>query len=396
MTLSMELSPELVDYATQLEEWAVAVGRPLARDADTRHARPDDWSRILDSCPVPLGRAGRGADDALPEVPDGKWIQALAFHESLNYGDTWMFGSLGNGIGHLVVEAMGTPEQVSRWYDPVVRDGICTGFGLTEPQFGSDTSLVATSARRDGACWVLNGVKLYCSQAAIADYTTIFATTDPSAGPEAIAAFVVPRSTPGFVIVKENEEKLGMRSWMTSQLSLEDCAVPLENMLGCSADGQLATRRSGRGGALAALNNNRPNMAAIAVGLARASLDVAHDELLSRRFGFTTQRWATVEQEIATMRAAVDRGRRMTYRAQDLVQRGTPDRTISAMGKAYAPETAERVIRRCMQLLGPDGSSHDLLLEKWWRDCKILDIFEGTGQIQRLLIARGLMGKAAG
>ncbi|MFG2039846.1 acyl-CoA dehydrogenase family protein [Dactylosporangium sp. NPDC048998] len=396
MTLSMEVSPELAKYGQQLEEWAVAVGRLYAREADTRHARPDNWSEILDTCPVPLGRAGKGEADALPRVPDGEWIRALVFHESLNYGDPWMYGSVGNGIGHLVVEAMGTPEQIERWYDPVVRDGTCTGFALTEPQFGSDTSLVATTARRDGDMWVLSGVKLYCSQGAIADYTTVFATTDRDQGPAAIKAFVVPRETRGYVVVKENEEKLGMRSWMTSQLAFDECAIPLENMLGCGPDGEGSPRQSGRGGALAALNNNRPNMAAIAVGLARASLDVAGQELKSRSLGFTPQRWAAVQRELALMRTAIDRGRRMAYRSQDAVQRGRPDRAISAMGKAYAPETAERVIRRCMQLLGPDGTSQDLLIEKWWRDCKILDIFEGTGQIQRLLIARGLMGRAAG
>jgi acyl-CoA dehydrogenase len=119
-------------------------------------------------------------------------------------------------------------------------------------------------------------------------------------------------------------------------------------------------------------------------------------ELESRKGGFTASRWRSITDSVAVMTLALERSKRMILTSQDLVDRKIPDRSVTAMAKAYAPETAERIIRRCMQLLGPDGTSEDLLLEKWYRDVKILDIFEGTGQIQRLIIGRGLMGRAAG
>ena len=224
----------------------------------------------------------------------------------------------------------------------------------------------------------------------------MFATIDKSLGAKGINAFVVPADTPGFNIVKPNEDKLGITSWSTTELLFENCRVPLENRLGYDSAGNHVGNVGGQAGALAALSTNRPNMSMMAIGVAKASVDIAEGILRSRRDGFTSQRWDVVENDLRRMRLALERGHRACLNAMYLVDQGQVDRMWPAIGKGYPPQTCERVIRRCMQLLGPEGASKDLLLEKWYRDVKIMDIFEGSGQVQRIIVGRTLMGRIAG
>jgi acyl-CoA dehydrogenase len=396
MSYSFQISKPLRDYAQTVREWSASETRPYARQADLEHKVPDNWASILDTCPVPIGRSDLPEPDPVPTFEEGYWVRNLVFYEALNYGDIWVQQTLGGGIAHLVVESMGTPEQMEKWYKPAVEKHIPTGFALTEPHFGSDTSQVATTATLDGDSWVLNGTKIYCSNGAKAEYVVVFATVDKSLGAKGINAFVVPKGTPGFVIAKENEDKLGIRSWTTSELLFDNCRIPVENQLGWTADGNAAPRRSGQGGALGALGNNRPNISAMATGLGQASIDITTGILKGQKAGFTPQRWSAIERDLEAMNYALERGRRMGFRAQFLVDQGKEDRAISAAGKGYTPETVERVIRRCMQLLGPEGTSRELLLEKWYRDVKIMDIFEGSGQVQRIVVGRTLMGRLVG
>ena len=399
MSYTFELSPDLAEYALAVRDWSVAEVRPHARQADEAKRPPENWQAILDTSPVPLGRLDIPHGEPIPKFEEGSWVTKLAWSEALCYGDLWLQPLIGGGIGHLPVASMGTPEQRERWYEPALAGGGLTlAFALTEPGFGSDTSQVATTAVQDGDSWILNGSKIYCTQGATADYVTVFATVDKSLGAQGIAAFVVPQGHPGFAVVKENEEKLGIRSWVTSALGFEDCRVPLENRLGWDAGGPVedTTRSSGQSGALGALSQNRPTISAMAIGIAQASVDIASALLRERRAGFTVQRWSAIESELARMNAVLHRSRMVNMQAQWVADKGELDRVLPAVAKAFAPENVDRVIRRCMQLLGPEGQSKELLLEKWYRDCKIMDIFEGSGQIQRLLVARGLVGRAAG
>jgi acyl-CoA dehydrogenase len=402
--LTFELSEPLRRFAASLREWSVDQVRPYAREADELHAPPPNWRDVVEGCPVSLGRNMNPSAPARPDFVEGKWVRDLVVTENLNYGDHWISNVTGAGIGHLVVRLMGTPEQVERWYVPIVRGGGRTAFGLTEPGFGSDTSMVTTTATRDGDTWVLNGTKMYCTYGGDAEYVVVFASVDRALGPSAIKAFVVPRGTPGFRVGKMNEDKMGIRSWLTSELVLDGCALPLDHQLGWTGDrgeparteqGQAKTS-SGRGGALGALGQNKPNIAAIGVAMAQASLDVAEPLLREQRASFAPHRWAIVENDLAAMSAALERIRRVNYQAQWLNDAGRSNKTEASMAKAYGPPTCERVIRRCIELLGPDGTSQDLLLEKWYRDVKILDIFEGSGQVQRIIVGRALMGQDAG
>jgi acyl-CoA dehydrogenase len=401
------LSQPLSDYVTAVRNWSRDHVRPAARAADERHGPPDNWREILDRCPVPLKRHDRFDLPHPPRFEDGRWVAELAITEALCYGDIWVNDVIGQGIGHLTVKLMGTPEQIERWYRPIVDRGGVAAFALTEPHFGSDTSMVATTATRDGESWVINGSKMYCSGGAHADYTIVFASTDKAAGPAAIAAFIVPKGTPGFIIAKANEEKLGIRSWQTSELLFDGCAIPLDHRLGWTGGGEADGRgaggsasgpstRSGRSGALGALAQNKPNISAMGLGITQAAIDVATEFLNHTRAEFSARRWAVIEEDLIRMNASLERVRRINWGAQRLLDLGLPNKTEASVSKAYGPPTFEKIIRRCLQLVGPNGASHDLLLEKWYRDVKILDIFEGSAQVQRIIIGRTLMGADAG
>ncbi|MFT4287967.1 acyl-CoA dehydrogenase family protein [Nocardioides sp.] len=395
MKTSFELSTELDQYGRAIRDWAVRECRPVAREADTTHDLPERWQEILDSCPVPIGRTHRAGPDAVPSFDEGHWVMLLVQQENMAYGDVWISGAIRSSLGHLTVEAMGTDEQVEKWYEPAVDGELRAAFALTEPGFGSDTSRVATIAVRDGGTWVLNGTKMYCSYAAFADYTTVFARCDDGDGGSTVAAFVVPKGTPGFVILKENEDKLGIRSWATSLVALDSCRIPLDHRLGWTNEGAAVVKRSGRGGALAALGNNRPNISAVAIGIAQASVDVTRERLAGAQDEYEPDRWGAMMADLDAMDDALERMRSVCYRSQSLTDAGQPDRALSSAAKAYAPPTCERIVLSCMVMLGPVGASDELLLEKWYRDMKIMDIFEGTAQIHRLIVARSLMGKEA-
>jgi len=261
--------------------------------------------------------------------------------------------------------------------------------------------MVATTAVRDGETWVLNGTKMYCTYGGQADYVVVFASTDKAAGPSAIKAFLVPKGTPGFIVAKFNEDKLGIRSWTTSELLFQDCVIPVDHQLGWIGD-QFADEakptgqgRSGRSGALGALAQNKPNISALGLGMAQASLDMTRQLLAGQRGGFAPHRWSQIEADLEAMDAALQRTRLTNFRAQTLQDRGVANKTEASISKAYGPPTFERVIRRCIQLLGPEGTSKDLLLEKWYRDVKILDIFEGSGQVQRIIVGRAVLAEAS-
>jgi acyl-CoA dehydrogenase len=389
MTVSFELSPELETYRHGLRDWSVAVLRPYARAADASHAAPADWPQILSTCPVPLGRHSRDKTATVTVFPDGEPLRGMVQTEAVNYGDTWAQSHISGGIGHVVVKLLGSPAQVERWHDPILADTAkVTALGLSEPQAGSDTGAISTRAIRDGDCWVLNGTKVFCSHGASAEFVVVIAVVDGGDGVRSTEAFVVERGTPGLEIVRKNETKLGLRAWETSQIALVDCAVPVSHRLASVAPSPSNDGR--RLNALTALNDNRPNVSAMATSVAEAALDITQPLLHEQRRAFRPDRWTLVERDLDAMRAAIARSRRVGYRAQWLRGAGRSNRSEASMAKAFGPHTAERIVRRCMQLLGPDGTCTDLLLEKWYRDMKILDIFEGTSQIQRRIITREL------
>jgi acyl-CoA dehydrogenase len=392
MTLST-LSPQLKEYSTALKEWGSSVAWGYARQTDTEHALPEDTDKILETAPVPLGR-DEVVGDAFPDFPDGPGARDAVWFEACAYSDMWVSEALNRGVGHFVVNAIGTPDQKARWWDPIIATGGKTGFGLSEPGIGSDTSHLSTTAVRDGDSWVINGSKMFCSLGALAEYIVVFARVAGDTTSSGIKAFVVERGHPGFTVVKANEDKLGLHCWTTSQLAFDDVVVPQEHLLGWRPDTDTGAI-GGLNAGLAGLNDNRPNVSNQSIGVASAALDVTTALLRERRLGFAPHKWSTISDELDRMAWALDRGRQLNIAAQWLKDNGIHNRTQVSVAKSFGPVNADRVIRRCMQLLGPDGTSTELLLEKWYRDVKILDIFEGTGQIMRVLVGRSLMGRSA-
>lgn len=394
--MNFELSPALRAHQDAIKKWGRDVAWSHALEADRLHAVPPNGADILNTCPVPLERIDIETPP-MPSYPDGDDIRHLALLEAVTYADPWVFEAMNRGMGHLVVKEIGTPEQIRRWHDPIMlAGGGCTGLGMTEPGGGSDNASMMTTAKRVGDQWVLNGAKMYTSRAAASEYIVVLASVDRSLKHAGIRAFVVERDRPGLIITKANEDKLGLKSWMTSALTLEQCSVPLDHELGW--DG---TEGGGHGPAtfsrlLGAFNETRPHVAMQAIGIAQAAVDYARIQFTDVADGFTVERRNQILREFEQMDCTIARGRNLAYlSAWTFYQaRGSAGRLEAAMAKAFTPPNAENVIRRCMQIFGPLGVREGCLLEKWHRDIKILDIFEGTAQIMRVLVSRHLMGNA--
>jgi acyl-CoA dehydrogenase len=252
-------------------------------------------------------------------------------------------------------------------------------------------SQVATTATRRGDAWVVNGAKMYCSLGSSTDYTVLFATIDKSLGRDGIRAFVVPKGTPGYVVTKAREDKLGLRAFETSALSFEDMELPADSLLG-------GEEQDSRGfyGALATLNTSRPITAAWAVGIAAGCLDYMRRWVRQHGRAFPPQRRQRIEEDVQRMQAGLAQARRLNLRAAWMQDRGSPNRREASAAKAFAPQVAEAICQRVAAIMGPDGVSERHLVEKWNRDIRVFDIWEGSGQIQRLTISRSLLGSGAG
>lgn len=386
------ISPQLQLLADDVREWSLAELRPLGRQADRDHEPPPTASKAFDTAPFG-GNPIAGLIELNPArgIPEGPYLAATTVIENGAYGDMlFVIAAPGGGIGGKVVELIGTGEQVERWTGGLTRGEFSfSGFGLTEPGAGSDAASLRTSARRDGDRWILNGTKMFCTGGALSDFIVVFATIDRSQGHRGIRAFVVEKDTLGFTVAKPNEDKLGCRALLTSELVFDNVAVPLDHCLGRPEDQPKSFAT-----ALSALNTTRHQVASMSCGIAQAAVDELTPLLAEMRLSFSPHRWSRIQADITAMNAAIDRGRLLSRRAAWLIDQGKPFHREAAMAKAYAPPIAERITLRAIELLGADGWSEELPFEKWYRDVKILDIWEGTGQIQRRTVSRSLFSAA--
>ena len=387
------ISPELQRLADEVRDWSVRELRPLARRSDAQHAPMDEAYAAFANAPFtgsPL--SGQIVIDPARGVPEGRYQAGTVVIENGVYGDMlFMSAAPGGGIGGKVVELIGTPEQVDRWTGGLARGEFrYSGFGLTEPGVGSDAASLRTTARLEGDQWIIDGTKMFCSGGAISDFIIVFATIDRSLGHRGIRAFVVESDRAGYTVAKPNEDKLGCRAMFTSELVFDSVAVPLDHCLGIPEQ-----QPRSFGTALSALNTTRHQVASMACGIAAAALDELRPLVQKNSSFMTTARQERIAADLAAMEAAIDRGRLMARRAAWRIDNGLSFDRESAMAKAYSPPLAERVCLRALQMLGSDGISPELPFEKWYRDVKILDIWEGTGQIQRRSVGRSLFRMAA-
>ena len=389
------LAPETVRLVRQVRAWSVEQVRPLARLADQMHDIPDAARAALGTCPVqgpPVGGGldypGRGTADFDETATDGPNVLGVSLMEALSYGDVLAhtLTSEGESLADHVVKAVGSPDQV-RNFSGAIAGGVYNlmAFAMTEPDCGSDPARISTTVRRHRDGWVLNGRKVFCSNGAVADLLLVFATIDLGLGHRGIRAVVVERRTPGVHIVKGNERKLGWRSMMTTELAFENAVVPYDALLGGETD-----NTSGLRDGLGALNFTRGYMGAMVVGIAQAAVDEGRRVLGLERDSWNPRRRVQLDEELSRMDWALHRARLLSRRFASLADNGLPYARSGSIAKAWAPPVAEQVVLRVLQLLGSAGYSETGLLEKWHRDVKIFDIFEGTGNIQRLTIGRHL------
>lgn len=293
-----------------------------------------------------------------------------AAHVSLGCGPIYDFGS---------------EEQKRKWLPRLCSGQGLAAFGLTEPEAGSDAGATRTTAVRDGEGYLLNGSKMWITSGAIADVVTCTAKTDPQAGTRGISSFLVEKGTPGFIPGK-NEPKMGLKGSVTSALSFENCRIPAENLLG--EEGQ------GFRQALITLDAGRISIGSMALGLAQAAFEEAVRYSKERvQFGQPIAKFQAIQWMIADMATEIDAARMMVYRAAARKDAGLRFTKEAAMAKLYASEVAERTAFKALQIHGGYGYSREYPVERIYRDQRLCSIGEGTSEIQRLVIARQVLGR---
>jgi len=280
----------------------------------------------------------------------------------------------------------GTEEQKKKYLTPLAQGKKIGAWSLTEPEAGSDAGGTRTTAKRDGNNWIINGSKTFCTNGHYADYAVVMALTDKSKNSHGISAFIVEKGTPGFKPGKK-ENKLGLRASDTSELIFTDCKVPAENLLGTEGEGFI--------GSLKILDGGRISIAALGLGMAQGALDAAIKYSKQRKqFGQTISEFQAIQFKLADMATQVEAARLLVYQAAWLADRKDVRFTReSSMAKLFSSEVAVRVANECVQIHGGYGFIKDYPAEKFYRDVKLCTIGEGTSEIQKLVIARQLLGK---
>jgi acyl-CoA dehydrogenase len=391
--MNFELNEEQLAFKAECRKFAREVIRPAARKHDEEESTP--WEVIREA-----RRAGLQGIEHLQRTaadPDGQ-MGAIAAEE-MHWGCAGIALAIaGSGLAAAGIAATGTPEQIGRWVPECFGSGeeIKLGaYAVTEPQAGSDVKSLKTTARREGEDWVLNGTKVFITNGGIADVHVVVATVDPELGTGGQASFVVPKGTPGLSQGKK-ESKLGIRASHTAEVVLEDCRIPLENLLGGEEKLQrkLERARSGQrsrsADALATFEVTRPIVGASALGIAQAAYEWTLEHLDGRTEGgvpmLKTQR---VQQTLADVATEIEAARLLVQRASWMGRNGVPMRGgQGSMSKLKAGDVTMWATITLMDLVGPYATETECPLEKWFRDAKIYQLFEGTAEIQRMVISR--------
>jgi alkylation response protein AidB-like acyl-CoA dehydrogenase len=290
-----------------------------------------------------------------------------------------------NGLCSAHIAMFGSAAQKSEYLPRLVKGEVLGAWGLTEASAGSDAAGMRTTATRQGECWVLNGAKTFITHGAIGGVMVVMAVTDRAKGNRGISGFVLEHGTPGMTAGKK-ENKLGMRASDTSEVIFQDCRLPPAQMLGDEGQGFINT--------LQVLDAGRIGIAALSVGLAQGAYEAARNYAKERhQFGQPIAAFQAIQWKLADAATRIEASRLLTYRAAYLKDLGRRMTKESAMAKLYASETAVKVADDCVQIHGGYGFVKDYPAEKYFRDVKLLTIGEGTSEIQRLVIARQLLGQ---
>jgi len=415
MSIEFEIPKPIAQQQFVLKTVAEEMMRSVSRQLDEEeHLIPYSYIEFMHAAMratgagslAPRAKATKEVDESKPKRPPIGYQLLAHMLEMLSWGDVGMYlVTPGGGLGAAAVEAAASPEQKQKF---LARFGeekpTFAAMCMTEPGAGSDTSAIKTTAVLDEKTneWVINGEKIFVTaghKSMIPDekfgvgFIVVWASIDPSAGRAGMRGFVVEAGTPG-VSVTKLEHKLGIRASDTAAISLVDARVPFENVLG-SPTVEKQTQK-GFKKAMATFDATRPLVAATGLGVARAALEFVQEKLtesgIEIRYGLPRNKLTNIEREVIDMEIMLRSAWLMVIKAVWMADNGKPNALESSMSKVKAGDVSTKVTQKAVELMGPLGYSREFLLEKWFRDAKITDIYEGTGQINRLVVARQILG----
>jgi len=389
--IDFEPTPEQKEAIKVAHEFAKELLRPVSRYYDEHeHESPRE---LIDKM---------WGERSKTTLALGLDVTASLRIEELCWGDAGLFLCVpGPGLGGAAIFASGTKEQLQRFLGGFNEGEPKWGaMAMTEPGCGSDTSAITTTAVHDGNEWVLNGEKIFVTWGKRAvenpgGLVVVWATVDKSAGRAGMKSFVVPAGTPG-MRVEKLEKKLGIKASDTATIVFDNCRIPFENILG-SPEVKKTDKSKTKGfkGAMATFDATRPIVAVMAIGVGRAALDFVKETLekegIKIRYGVPKQKLSALERDIIEMEASYKAAKLLTLRALWMMSQAQPNSLEASMAKAKAGLAVTKITQKAVEIMGPLGYSQKYLLEKWMRDGKINDIFEGTGQINMLVTARRVL-----
>jgi acyl-CoA dehydrogenase len=396
--INLELPKKLKASANQAHQVAAQIFRPISRKYDlAEHEYPVELDTMaamvegLSDSGGDIGGASGGRSDASAKGgnANGGNMSALLNSLETSWGDVGLMLSIPyQGLGNAAIAAVSTDEQLERF------GKVWASMAITEPSFGSDSAAVTTTAVLDGDDWVLNGEKIFVTAGERSTHIVVWASVDKSKGRAAIKSFVVPRDAPGLSVARL-EHKLGIKASDTAVLLLQDCRIPADNILGSPE----VNVEQGFAGVMQTFDNTRPLVAAMAVGVGRAALEELRGILTEAgveiSYDTPVYNQHAAAAEFIRLEADWEAAYLLSLRAAWMADNKKPNSLEASMSKAKAGRTGTDVTLKAVELAGTYGYSQRPLLEKWGRDSKILDIFEGTQQIQQLIVARRLLGKSS-
>jgi acyl-CoA dehydrogenase len=395
MAINLELPRKLNAVIEKAHQGAAEMLRPISRKYDLKeHAYPvelDTLATLFEGISAAKTISFAGAEafrdaEGKDENHNGANMSALLNALEISWGDIALLLSVPRqGLGNAAISSVATPEQLER-----LGNDVWAAMAITEPSFGSDSAAVTTTAVLDGDEYVINGEKIFVTAGSRATHIVVWATLDKSLGRAAIKSFIVPREHPG-VTVERLEHKLGIKASDTAVIRFDNVRIPKDNLLG---DPDIHVEK-GFAGVMETFDNTRPIVAAMAVGVGRAALEelrkILTDAGVEISYDKPAHAQSAAAAEFLRMEADWEAGYLLTVRSAWQADNNIPNSKEASMGKAKAARVASDITLKAVEMAGTTGYSEETLLEKWARDSKILDIFEGTQQVQQLVVARRLL-----
>jgi len=380
--MNFSLTKEQEFVRKMVRDFAETEVEPLAADIDAEHRFPEETVEKMAQygllgVPFPTEYGGAGGDHISYAIT----VEEL----SKKCASTGVICSAHTSLCCWPIFNWGTEEQKQKYLPDLLSGKKLGAFGLTEPNAGTDASGQQTRAVDGGDCWILDGAKVFITNGGYADVFVVMAMTDKSKGNHGISSFIVEKGDPGFSIGK-TEDKMGICASSTTELIFQECKIPKDRLLGEIGQGFKV--------AMSTLDGGRIGIASQALGIAQGALDVTVEYMKARKqFGKSLSKFQALQFVVADLETQIQAARLLVYRAADMKDKHLPYGPAAAMAKLFAAETAMHVTTKCVQLHGGYGYTKDYPVERMMRDAKITEIYEGTSEVQRMVIAASVLGK---